>query len=212
VPAFLTSARCVHLLSSRHWLAQQFELIVFNSKLYFFGSDATSGRELWSCDNSNTLTRVSDINTGVGDSTTPFQVGIGRSAVFDNKLYFAAKDGSTGWELYSYDGTNTPSIVADFNSGSTSTNPVSAVQTFVLQSGGCALLPLLLLPSALQTRTQHPSLLQNCLTVFNGKLYFSGNAPGEGAELLSYNGSSIAVAHIFRSGSGGGAPVRFLRH
>ena len=35
--------------------------------------------------------------------------------VYNNKLYFSADDGTHGHELWVYDGTNTPTMVADIN-------------------------------------------------------------------------------------------------
>ena len=42
--------------------------------------------------------------------------------VFSNKLYFRAYDGTNGYELWNYDGTNALSMVADINSGSGSSD------------------------------------------------------------------------------------------
>ena len=43
--------------------------------------------------------------------------------VFNNELYFSANDGTNGYELWKYDGTNAPSMVADINSGSGNSDP-----------------------------------------------------------------------------------------
>ena len=58
-----------------------------------------------------TLLRI-DINSGSGNSDP------GYLTVFNNELYFSAYDGTNGLELWKYDGTNAPSMVADINSGS----------------------------------------------------------------------------------------------
>ena len=43
--------------------------------------------------------------------------------MFNNALYFEASDGTNGNELWKYDGNNAPSMVADINSGSSSSSP-----------------------------------------------------------------------------------------
>ena len=43
--------------------------------------------------------------------------------MFDNQLYFEANDGTHGLELWTYDGTNSPSMVADIASGSVDSEP-----------------------------------------------------------------------------------------
>ena len=53
---------------------------------------------------------VADINPGSGGSN-PYSL-----TVFNNELYFGADDGTNGIELWKYDGTNTPSMVADISS------------------------------------------------------------------------------------------------
>ena len=62
---------------------------------------------------------VFDINAGSASSFPQELV------VFNQKLYFAADDGSNGRELWQYDGTNNPSLVSDIYAGSSSSNPGS---------------------------------------------------------------------------------------
>jgi ELWxxDGT repeat protein len=54
---------------------------------------------------------VADINSGNPGSLPSHLI------VSSGKLYFQADDGSNGTELWTYDGTNPPSMVADINSG-----------------------------------------------------------------------------------------------
>ncbi len=58
-----------------------------------------------------------DIYSGSGSSSPSYLT------VFNNELYFNAYDGTNGYELWKYDGTNAPSMVADINSGSGSSSP-----------------------------------------------------------------------------------------
>ena len=48
----------------------------------------------------------------------------GRKIVYNNKLYFVANEGTHGAELWVYDGTNTPTMVADIKQGSDGSYPV----------------------------------------------------------------------------------------
>ena len=44
---------------------------------------------------------------------------------YNNKLYFQATDGSTGMELFVYDGMSAPTLAKDINPGSGGSYPVS---------------------------------------------------------------------------------------
>ena len=60
---------------------------------------------------------VANINPGSGSS---YPSGL---TVFNNELYFQANDGTNGYELWKYDGTNAPSMVANINPGSGNSYP-----------------------------------------------------------------------------------------
>jgi ELWxxDGT repeat protein len=79
-------------------------LTVFNNNLCFRAT-ANNGSELWKFDGTN-ATQV-DLNP-FGDSYPK------NLTVFQNRLYFAADDGTHGWELWSDDGTNA-TLVTDLN-------------------------------------------------------------------------------------------------
>jgi ELWxxDGT repeat protein len=64
---------------------------------------------------------VKDINVGSGSSFS--HLFAHSSKVFNNKLYFSANDGITGYELWSTDGTGTTSMVKDINVGMSNSNP-----------------------------------------------------------------------------------------
>ncbi|MBE9575197.1 T9SS type A sorting domain-containing protein [Flavobacterium proteolyticum] len=76
----------------------------FNGRLYFIATNPTYGQEIWSTDGTQAgTTLLKDINPGTAGSTY-FQYNP-NFTVFNNKLYFVANDGTTGFELYSTDGT-----------------------------------------------------------------------------------------------------------
>ena len=87
-------------------------LTVFGNTLYFSANDGTNGYELWQYGPSVSMTMVSDINPGSGDSMPQYLT------VFDNELYFSANDGINGAELWRYDGVNPPSMAAEISPGS----------------------------------------------------------------------------------------------
>ena len=66
----------------------------------------------------STMLRI-DINPGSGGSTPE------SLTVFNNELYFSAYDATNGYELWKYDGTNAPSMVANINPGSGNSYPES---------------------------------------------------------------------------------------
>lgn len=89
----------------------------FDGDLYFWADDGITGHELWRFDGTSTQ-RVADIWPGSGSGyinemwlfPAPFVPYAGR-------LYFAADDGTHGFELWSTDGS-TAEMVADLNPGS----------------------------------------------------------------------------------------------
>jgi ELWxxDGT repeat protein len=91
--------------------------VVWRGRLYFAGTDGSSGVELWSTDGTAWGTRrLADINPGPGSSSprgfTPF----------DSKLFFSATDGVTGFEMWVVESLiSTRWIFSDgFESGDTS--------------------------------------------------------------------------------------------
>lgn len=87
----------------------------FNGRLYFIATNPTYGQEIWSTDGTQAgTTLLKDINPGTGSSTY-FQYNP-NFTIFNNKLYFVANDGTTGYELYATDGTTAgTSKVVDLN-------------------------------------------------------------------------------------------------
>ncbi len=74
-------------------------MAVYNNRLYFAGTDAASGAELWMYDDRTPMVppqMIADINPGTSGS------GPGEFVVYDNKLYFSAIDGG-GHRLWVYD-------------------------------------------------------------------------------------------------------------
>lgn len=77
---------------------------IFNNKLFFNGSDNINGSELWSSDGTTSGTTIfKDINSGINSSFNPNLPP--HFTFFNNKMFFVANDGITGFELWSTDGT-----------------------------------------------------------------------------------------------------------
>jgi ELWxxDGT repeat protein len=77
-------------------------LTVFGNELVFSADDGQTGQELWSYDGRQ-VRRLADINqttrNGVNQSSSPSSL-----TVFGRELVFRADDGTTGRELWGYDG------------------------------------------------------------------------------------------------------------
>jgi len=85
------------------------ELAFFNNKIYFAGTDAANGEELWVTDGI-TASLVANIETG-NTSSSPQNF-----TVFNNTIYFFATTGAEGTELWKSNGTGGGTvIVKDIN-------------------------------------------------------------------------------------------------
>ena len=139
-----------------------------------------------------TVSRVADINLGVGSSSPS---GL---TVFNSALYFVATDGTTGRELWKYDGS-AASQVKDIYSGVGSGNPsyltVYGLKLYFQATSNGTTLELYAYdgaaapgPVTTLTKPQH-------LQLFGGNLLMGAtdSVGTEGQELWSYNGSAIAL-------------------
>lgn len=77
--------------------------IAFNGKIYFSAASAYFGQELWSTDlTTGNTTQVIDIYPGASsgmDATASY------FTIFQGRLYFIARSATSGWEVWSTDGT-----------------------------------------------------------------------------------------------------------
>jgi len=93
------------------------EFTLFQNKLYFSATEATTGRELWSTDGKPANTKLEEDVYEFGTSGDPTHL----IALDDNLLLFSAELENKGRELCGYDGTNLET--EDIFSGSDSSNP-----------------------------------------------------------------------------------------
>ncbi len=195
---------------------------VFNNKLYFRGTDSSSHEGLWRYD---FTTGTAEAVPNSVDANTPKYL-----TVYNGKLYFAATDNAIdgGNELWSYDGTNPPSMVANLNTTDwTDSNPsyltvYNGALYFSANAGPNPIAPNKggelwkydgsTFSLAADINPGPGSSYIGYLTVFNGALYFSadgGNnpiAPNHGQELWMYDGSSASLAKDIRDVSVGSVP------
>ena len=135
----------------------------------------------------STMLRI-DINPGSGDSNPSYLT------VFNNELYFRADDGTNGNELWKYDGTNAPSMVANINPGSGGSYPDYLTvfnNELYFQVNDVTYGKELWKYDG----TNAPSMVagpccgsseSSGLTVFNNELYFSADDGTNGLELWKY--------------------------
>lgn len=139
----------------------------FNSKLYFSANDGINGQELWAYDGGNPPAMIANINPQPTVQYNDYGEDIGFSSpnnfiVFNSKLYFRANDGTNGHELWVYDGSNPPKMVANINPD----------------------------PYWYYKSNESGSSYPNSLTVFNSNLYFSA-FDGDESALWFYDGRNF---------------------
>src|SRR5688572_27144254 len=100
-------------------------LTPFNGKLYLTADDGTNGRELWSYDGSSAPVMVYNLNPGAASSGMVAYNE--KMAVLGGNMYFSANNGSTGNELFKYDGTNPPVLAYDFGPGNSTPRSLTVV-------------------------------------------------------------------------------------
>lgn len=99
-----------------------------NGKLYFAGTNAANGLELWATDGSDAGTvLVKDINPGAAGSAPA-----DRFVVLGNHFYFSAFSPASGRELWKSDGTSNGTVmVKDISAGAGSSNQENLFKTTV---------------------------------------------------------------------------------
>lgn len=202
------------------------KLISAGSYALFAGNNGTNGFELWRTDGTDAGTvMVQDIRPGGGDGYSNSNEAIFFNPTPSTQIYlFAADNGTTGNELYRYNGTNVS--ILEINAGAASSNPsnftvwtdpqfVSSGVPYkgVLFSATTAaqgnepyyLFPSLNIGSILKDvqpgasgSNPHYFVSLNP-TGTNFQIYFAGNISGAGEEVIRYNqtpGNTLVVKDL----------------
>ncbi len=157
---------------------------------------------------------VHDINSGTSSSAPTYIVEL------NNKFYFKANNGSSGTEIWEYDGINTPTLSLDFFSGSGGSNPdYLAVYNSNIYFGGKSSnltgFELCYYDGSTNSAVVadiNPGAASSSprqLFVFNGKLLFSADDGTNGRELWEYDGVNPPTMLINIHPTGNSFPAGF---
>lgn len=216
---------CGKIDNHRDMDVMQSNYTIFNDKLYFGAYDDIHGYELWVSDGSdNGTTIVKDIgivkdqyvSTNINGSGLYFST-IGEPTsltVYNNELFFCAKDGANNYKLWKSDGTSDGTVVVkDIFGGFNNSNsiivynnklylgayePINGLELW--ESDGTSDGTVLVKDINLGTNSSSPSNF----TIYNNKLYFTANDGINGTELWESDGTSNGTV-IIRDINFGGA-------
>jgi len=196
----------------------------YKNKLYFSAYHDTWGRELWVYDGVNPPNQVMNINPLITDpiqgrTTGPKGSSPSHLTVFYGRLYFSATDGTSGIELWQYNGVNPPTMTHDINTGAGGSYPSSMTifNNKLYFSANDAIYGKELwqfdgvgIPSrVLDINPGLPSSSPQMFTVFGNKLYFQANDGTIGPELFIYTGSGSPSFVDIYPGANGSMPTEF---
>lgn len=179
-------------------------LLHYNGKLYFYGSDGTTGREPHVVGTDGKVLLIQNM-AAVGNACISNNYAE-PNAGMNNKYYFTATDGGTGEELFSYDGTGNPKLVADLTLGPDSSRP-DHYQVVNNKLYFTATLPATGRELYVYDGSTTPQMLPEVnpgtgngasgpMRELNGLLYFTGTTTAKGSELWSYNPGNNTTALV----------------
>lgn len=196
-------------------------LTPYGTKIFFFANNGSKGWEPWAAGAVTTPAMLQDINPLTANSidnsfTTP-------TAVVNNKVYFTADNGSSGTELFAYDGVNLPTVVRDIETGIKGSAPDNYTvfnNSIYLRArtdaNGYELYRFLPGANTLDMLTDinigADSSVTGNLIVYNSKIFFTAQTPAEGNELWCYDpllDTAMIVADI-DAGSGSSNPLNLV--
>jgi len=202
---------------------------VVGSDLFFAADDGTHGQELWATDGTVAGTRlVRDIFPGTETSLLIFTPvpGFNRYGALGSRLFFAATDTGTDYELWASDGTAAGTTrVVDINPG-----PSSSVPTFFEPFGSVLLFKATdgstgnelwrtdgTEPGTVRVKDILPGVTGSDpyeLTRFGSNVYFHANDDTHGRELWKSDGTEAGTALVsdIRPGVDSGMNLFFSPH
>lgn len=178
-------------------------LTKFNNDLVYLATDTITGRELRTIKNGTSLpSLIHDFSAGTEGSYPQ------KFTEFNDKLYFAANVAPYGNELWSYDGTNPPSLVSDFNSQTSNSigpnYPSPVVYNNKLHYFGELWSNITLIeydgtttPKAISSvSAQNFKSTITDMIVYKGKIYFDGFNFTTRRQLYVYDGDTTTLLHL----------------
>ncbi|MGN6475941.1 MAG: hypothetical protein ACTHKV_01860, partial [Flavipsychrobacter sp.] len=188
-------------------------------KLCFFADEGIGdGFELYTCDGTNQPVLVLDLNPLAGSAVE--QYSNRPTIVLNNKLYFTGNSGTTGPEIYVFNGATMPTLVQDIVTGSEGSDPddyvaLNGVLYFRARNSNIGYElwsydPVAATP-ANQLTDINPgpdSSVNGNLTVFNNKIYFTADSGIGNNELFEFDpvfGNTSLLADI-KAGPAGSWP------
>ena len=166
-------------------------LFAFNGGVVYYAKDS-DGFEPWFYDGTNQV-KVADLNTGSADAYFFNPVVLG------GKLYFRARSNSLGFEMWEWDGVNSPTLVSDLYSGASSGHNGILASSFsnelvFLGDDGTSGTEPWLFDGITQSRavTNNPAGVVNygngsgAGAVIGNTLYFVGTTDSTGREIFAY--------------------------
>lgn len=193
----------------------------YDGKLYFYGSNGTSGKELFMLDTATGTGKiVQNINPVSANSlNTTYNRPL---AVVGNKLYFTANNGSSGDELFEYDGSNQPKLVFDITFNSDSSAPDDYLEynsklyySAYTPSNGRELYEFTPGTSAPIRKTDvniaNLSSVFGPMIVFDNKIYYAGVDTNYGSEPWYYDpvADTARIAADIDTGVNSGNPANY---
>lgn len=196
-------------------------LTPFGNKIFCY-ANISNGWEPFAGDAINKPVQLADVHPGLPDAIS-YTGFIKPACTVNGVVYFSADNGSVGQELYKYDGTNTPSLALDLESGAGGSFPDNMVtlnNQLYFRAGTSAngyelwtYSPTTMAPQRLtDINPGADSSVTGNVTVFNNAIYFTAKTAAKGNELHMYNAglaTDTIVADIY-PGAGSGDPKNLV--
>lgn len=187
-------------------------LVEFDGKLYFYANNASSGRELHSVLGDGVPILIDNVSPA---SNSCIGVNFSNPAAgMNGKFYFTAENGSTGEEMYVYDGS-TVKLQFDHDFGPDSSKPDHYFVTnnvlyysVITQAEGRELWSFSGTGAPARITDVNPGTgdgVSGPFALLKGILYFIGNDGINGTELWSYNPATTTTAMVANIATGGGS-------
>jgi ELWxxDGT repeat protein len=185
------------------------DLIVFDNKVFFAGSNGINGYELWAYDGINLPYMVAELNSNGHSSPRKF-------TIFQNKLYFIASTSTHNNLVWAYDGTNPPShppylnlpnnnsfsdafIVFDNQLFCTRFNSNTGRELYRYNGTNAPILVQDINPGSASSSPHN-------FTIYDNQLFFTAYNNILGEELWSYNGTQATLVADINPGSSSAFP------